>query len=950
MRKTILFLMLCAFVGKALATSYTPAAREVNVCDGDTLGLYAFKIPEHGPFSSAAVYRWYPESNLTLTYSTAPWYRASSAVNTNDNGKNIFVLVIDGADTILEKFTIRVRSRYPNTSTEPITVCGGFTWIDGVTYTSSNTTATMRLQSVYGCDSVVHLNLTVNNVSHSFVSAIECDSYTWNGQTYTTTGTYAFKGVNTAGCDSYDTLELTIKHSTSNDIFIDTCIAAGAGAGVVFNNNTYTTTGDYMQSSNNIAGCDSIIRLHLNIRRNSAQTERVETACDSFYYHGEYYITSGYHYVDLVNMAGCDSTVRLNLTIKPSTSSTSSVTVCENGDMYPYNWYGDYYVNSGVYVWNGTGTNGCPRRETLDLTVKHSSVIDTTVTGCDNVTFGNTTYSTTGDPILTLTNVVGCDSVVRLHVRIRNSSVTNISQTACDSYTWNSETYMSSGNKTQHFTNTQGCDSTVILDLTINQSQNDTYNETACDTYQWSPTTGTTYTYINTGTYQWVGTGSQGVNGCPWTKTLNLTVNHSSSLDTTVDNCASVIFMGTTYQVSVNNTITLPLQNAVQCDSIINLHVRVREVSEPTIVTRSACDSFYFEGFGEHYYVTTTESRTFTNAAGCDSIVTLNLTVNHPAEVTIPVTGCNTYYWSRNGRTYTESTTDIIRGGSDVNNCDSIIHLDLTINRSVNSTENVEACGVYTWYGTDYTVSDRYERVTTNTTSQCQDTATLVLTIHQPVYTVSSIAECESFIWHGREYRESTTDVYEYYMDDSACVNADTLHLIIYGVEIPAVKSLVRKGSPESPWMLIYPRHANETDYHYQWYRNGDRIEGANKQYYVLPKENVPEGVLYSVRVSDITVQVCASESSVTLNHSGKDGDGIITVYPNPSRGHFSIQLTGDETEGVATVLTHAGVEMLRFEVRDGWANVANNLPAGSYILQVTTPTGNKLTERLVVL
>lgn len=51
------------------------------------------------------------------------------------------------------------------TSTEVITACGSYTWIDGVTYTASNDSATFALTTSSGCDSVVTLDLTINVVS-----------------------------------------------------------------------------------------------------------------------------------------------------------------------------------------------------------------------------------------------------------------------------------------------------------------------------------------------------------------------------------------------------------------------------------------------------------------------------------------------------------------------------------------------------------------------------------------------------------------------------------------------------------------------------------------------------------------------------------------------------------------------------------------------------------------
>ena len=45
--------------------------------------------------------------------------------------------------------------------------CDSLTWIDGITYTSSNT-ATHILTAANGCDSVVTLNLTINPTYDQF--------------------------------------------------------------------------------------------------------------------------------------------------------------------------------------------------------------------------------------------------------------------------------------------------------------------------------------------------------------------------------------------------------------------------------------------------------------------------------------------------------------------------------------------------------------------------------------------------------------------------------------------------------------------------------------------------------------------------------------------------------------------------------------------------------------
>ena len=64
-----------------------------------------------------------------------------------------------------------------------------------------------------GCDSVHTLNVTINSSDATSSSETECDSYTWDGVVYTSSGSYANTYTNAVGCDSVHTLNLTINSS-----------------------------------------------------------------------------------------------------------------------------------------------------------------------------------------------------------------------------------------------------------------------------------------------------------------------------------------------------------------------------------------------------------------------------------------------------------------------------------------------------------------------------------------------------------------------------------------------------------------------------------------------------------------------------------------------------------------------------------------------------------------
>ena len=59
--------------------------------------------------------------------------------------------------------------------------------------------------------------------------------------------------------------------------------------------------------------------------------------------------------------------------------------------------------------------------------------------------------------------------------------------------------------------------------------------------------------------------------------------------------------------------------------------------------SETACDSYVWDGVA--YTVTGTYSNTYTNAVGCDSVHTLNLTINYSNTGSSSETACDSYLW-----------------------------------------------------------------------------------------------------------------------------------------------------------------------------------------------------------------------------------------------------------------------------------------------------------------
>ena len=243
---------------------------------------------------------------------------------------------------------------------------------------------------------------------------------------------------------------------------------------------------------------------------------------------------------------------------------------------------------------------------------------------------------------------------------------------ACDSYTWsvNGATYTNSG--TYKDTNTT-CQINT-LNLTINNSSTSSSSATACDTYTWS-CNGTVYTA--SGTYTCT---SMNAAGCVNTATLNLTINNSSTSSTSATACDTYTWSCNSATYTNSGTWTCTSLNAAGCVHTETLDLTINNSTAHTTY-ETACDSYTWSCNSATYTNSGTWTCTSMNAAGCVHTETLDLTINNSTSHTTYESACDSYSWSCNGITYTASgsytCTSMNAAG-----CEHTETLDLTINAS----------------------------------------------------------------------------------------------------------------------------------------------------------------------------------------------------------------------------------------------------------------------------
>ncbi|MGX8713996.1 MAG: T9SS type A sorting domain-containing protein, partial [bacterium] len=146
--------------------------------------------------------------------------------------------------------------------------------------------------------------------------------------------------------------------------------------------------------------------------------------------------------------------------------------------------------------------------------------------------------------------------------------------------------------------------------------------------------------------------------------------------DTSATACDGFTWRDGNHDASGNFPYTFVGGNANGCDSTVTLHLIVNTATAGD-TSATACDGFTWRD-GNHD-ASGNFPYTFVggNANGCDSTVTLHLTVNYRAETTVRDTANNSYQW--HGNTYTESGTYQWIGSTEAG-CDSVVTLLLVIN------------------------------------------------------------------------------------------------------------------------------------------------------------------------------------------------------------------------------------------------------------------------------
>ena len=706
---------------------------KATICKGESFSVGTKNYTQSGTFTEVLKNAANCDSSITTILTVLPPLSISQNLticqgnfikigNKTYNKTGVFVDTLKSFSNCDSIVTTNLTVSPPLSISQNFSVCeGNFIKIGNKTY---NQTGVFKdtLSTASGCDSIVTTTLTVNKKSSRTqnISICPTSSYNINYHTYKQAGTYYDTLYSKQGCDSVVITVLSVQNaimSTQNMAFCE-------GNSLKVGARMYTSSGNYIDTIRTVSGCDSIVFTNLTVNKPSFNTLKA-TICqgESFIVGTKMYTQSGTFTEILKNAVNCDSIITTQLKVIPPLSISQNLSVCEGES-----------IKIGAKTYNKTGVfkdtlktiTGCDSIITTNLTVnkrivqtqnvgicptgsltvgshtytKAGTYFDTlrTVQGCDSIVstiltlqtaarrsqnkeicngqsfkVGNHVYTQTGIYQDTFRAIVGCDSIVTTNLVVSSVFVNSQSLNICegDFIKIGAKTYNKSGIFTDTLKSLSGCDSIILTLLKVNPRTIRTQTLSIC------PSTSLkigSHSYNRTGTYQDT---LKSIFGCDSLVTTILTVQPVAAITQTIALCSGQSIKIGAHTYTQSGIYRDTLKTLTGCDSLVTTDLSINTVILKT-QNMTICEGESMKIGTRTYTKSGIFKDTLRAIAGCDSIITTNLTVARLSILRIDTTICANKKLVFNGKTYTQAGvfSETIKG---VGRCDSVIQISLTL-------------------------------------------------------------------------------------------------------------------------------------------------------------------------------------------------------------------------------------------------------------------------------
>ena len=745
------------------------------------------------------------------------------------------------------------------------------------------------MPSIHGCDSVDSLHISVHQ-THVFCDTITICAlakstlkHNWaDGYQQTYTAPDADQDIH-----YYDTLQTRIKLDSIYDLYVhynevtvtylDSNICEGDsirfGLTRMHMPRFLSKSGVYQDTLTRLTnGCDSIIVMRLNAFPIYRRHDTKHISSSEVPYTWEHWQdgvligsqqldASGEYAYHFSASTGCDSIDSLSLRVHQTYLYRDTITIC--ADQTPYEWEGikDIYT-SGDYtkhLQTHDGYDSTLVRHIDVLPILRTTIVDTLCMG-DSLRFGlsklNQPRFLTNQGIYydTLTSVqYGCDSIIELRLNVFPTYHRHQSVDIADvdtPYTWEhwqagtliaSEQLKAAGEYAYHFTTTTGCDSIDSLSLRIHPTYYFRDTVTICSSetpYTWYNADHSAVFkegIYNSDTYYKHLQTKEGYDST-YVRVVNVLQVKNTIIRDSICEKDGNFFTFNGENLSVGGTYRDTLVAANGCDSIVTL---ILTVNKPYYNYREEhiVEGQNFNYNGELITRDTIITHKGQTPSGCDSTTVLKVIV-HPAVDTV-VSVCSydlPYRWVNkwNGQVNELRAAGIYRNDTTYVNGERMFYgLKLVINEPVFTTIYDSICesdrNFYTFAGQDLKVAGTY-RDTLTTDKGCDSIITLILKVNKPYYHYREehIIEGQTLSLYGQIFTEDTIYTQKG-LTPSGCDSTTVLKVIVH----PAVDTTVTVCSYDLPYQWVNKWNGMVTPlYSAGIYRNDTTYVNGVRMYY----------------------------------------------------------------------------------------------------------------------
>ena len=436
-------------------------------------------------------------------------------------------------------------------------------------------------------------NTTICQGETSLLIANGGNSYVWsNGNASNSigvsqSGTYSVTATSMEGCTGSTSVFVTVNplpnvSISGNNSFCqgDDIMLTATGANTYVWSNTssnasitVSNAGNYTVTGTDGNGCSNTATKAVSVNP-TYNTPLTHSMCEgeSYNFYGQNITTAGTYTHMLQTVNGCDSIITITLTIKnlPTPSILGNTVICQGQST-------TLTANGGTsYVWSNASTNS-------SITVNQSGVYTVTATnaeGCSNT--ANVTVTVNPLPNVTISG----------NTTVCAGSSTTLTASGANSYSWSTGDNTASVNidafgvYTVTGTSTEGCSNTASVTVLVSQLPNititgetdicagesTTLTANGGETYLWSDgTTDNTLTVSTAGTYQVIGYNAAGCNAMA---SATVTVWQPAASEFSVE-CPDSCYTWNAQTYCTSGDYTQTFQTVHGCDSVVTLHLTI---------------------------------------------------------------------------------------------------------------------------------------------------------------------------------------------------------------------------------------------------------------------------------------------------------------------------------------------------------------------------------------